>query len=86
MYREQQEKLFKDIDTSSLCYFTAGLPIVHIEPCTPLNMEQLSDPLQAEQDLRNAIYFGADILTHRNENIPLFANPLGFSKKVEVAD
>ncbi|MDR0763369.1 MAG: 4-hydroxythreonine-4-phosphate dehydrogenase PdxA [Bacteroidales bacterium] len=86
MYQQQQETLFKDIETSSLCYFTAGLPVVHIEPQTALNMGQLTDPLQAEQDFRNAIYNGIDILSHRTENHQLLANPLGFSKKVEVTD
>ena len=84
MYREQQDMLFKDLETSSLCYFTAGLQIVHIEPHLPLNMGQLTDIATAEHDLRNAIYYGTDIFAHRTENIPLLANPLGFSKKIEV--
>jgi 4-hydroxythreonine-4-phosphate dehydrogenase len=84
MYREQQDMLFKDMETSSLCYFTAGLQIVHVEPHIPLNMGQLIDIAKAEQDLRNAIYYGMDIFAHRMENIPLLANPLGFSKKVEA--
>jgi 4-hydroxythreonine-4-phosphate dehydrogenase len=86
MYRQQQDLLFKDIETSLLCYFTAGLPIVHVEPCTSLNMGQLIDPLQAEQEFRNAIYYGIDIFANRNEILPLLVNPLGFSKKVEVVD
>jgi 4-hydroxythreonine-4-phosphate dehydrogenase len=86
MYREQQDVLFKDLETSSLCYFTAGLRVVHIEPHTPLNMGQLTNLAEAEHDLHNAIYCGIDILTHRTENTPLLANPLGFSKEVEIND
>jgi 4-hydroxythreonine-4-phosphate dehydrogenase len=88
IYREQQELLFKDRDTSSLCFFTAGLPIVHIEPHLPLEMGQVSDWQALETDLRNAIYWGVDILSHRQENAVLLSNTLGFSNKefVDVRD
>ncbi|MDR1973809.1 MAG: 4-hydroxythreonine-4-phosphate dehydrogenase PdxA [Bacteroidales bacterium] len=79
IYREQQQLFFKDRDTSSLCFFTAGLPIVHVEPHLPLNMGQLTDIPLAEQDLRNAIYWGVDIFSHREENVSVFANPLCFN-------
>ncbi|MDR1740139.1 MAG: 4-hydroxythreonine-4-phosphate dehydrogenase PdxA [Bacteroidales bacterium] len=81
IYREQQELLFKDKETSSLCFFTAGLPIVHVEPHLPLEMGQVSDWQALEIDLRNAIYWGIDILSNRQENAVLLSNTLGFSNK-----
>ncbi len=89
IYKEQQELLFKDRETSSLCFFTAGLPIVHVEPHIPLEMGQVSSGWQTlEIDLRNAIYCGVDILSRRQENAVLLSNTLGFSNKefVDVRD
>ena len=73
MYKEQMEKVFDACPKEDCCYYTAGLPIVHIETVFGSGNAE-----EAFRSLFRALCTAVDIVAARQQNAKLNENPLGY--------
>ncbi|MCM1169755.1 MAG: 4-hydroxythreonine-4-phosphate dehydrogenase PdxA [Bacteroides sp.] len=73
MYKEQMEKVFDFCPKEDCCYFTAGLPIVHLEPIFGTTVVE-----DAFRSVFRAVCMAVDIDAARIQNRKLTENPLGY--------
>ena len=73
MYKEQMETVFDSCPKEDCCYYTAGLPIVHLEP-----IFGGTGPEDAFRSLFRAVCLAVDIDAARQQNGKLTENPLGY--------
>lgn len=72
MYKEQMEQVFERYPKEDCCYYTASLPIVHVEPVFGGNVES------AFRSVFRALCMAADIDAARQQNRKLTEDPLGY--------
>ena len=73
MYKEQMEMCIEGRPLEDMCYFTASLPVVHIEP-----MAANGNLDTAFRGLFRAVCLAMDIDAARQQNRLLAENPLGY--------
>lgn len=73
MYKEQAETVFNIFHKEECCYYTAGLPVVHVEPIFPNN-----DTETAFHAVFNAVCTAVDIDAARQQNMLLSEDSLGY--------
>lgn len=73
MYKEQAEMAFDILPKEDCCYYTAGLPIVHVEP-----VFGNGDTESAFRAVFRALCTGVDLDAARQQNMKLTENPLGY--------
>lgn len=73
MYKEQMETVFDSCPKEDGCYYTAGLPIVHLEPIFGGTGTE-----NAFRSLFRAVCMAVDIDAARQQNGKLAENPLGY--------
>lgn len=73
MYKEQMEMVFDSCPKEDSCYYTAGLPIIYMEP-----VFDGSGVEAAFRSLFRAVCMAVDIDSARQQNWKLMENPLGY--------
>lgn len=77
MYKEQMEMRLSQLPKSECCYYTAALPVIHVEPVFS-NL----DPDMVFRSLMRAVYLTIDIDNNRQLYRQLTENPLKYNTSV----